>query len=106
MALTEVCKIADVAPGTAKHIKLDGRDPIAVYHLDGEFFVTDDICTHGHALLSVGEICNGAIVCAFHGGSFDIRTGIAVGRPCFIPLRTYHVATDGDAVLVELEAAD
>ena len=37
--------------------------------------MTDDICTHGNASSSEGEIEEGKVYCPFHDGAFDIRTG-------------------------------
>ncbi len=34
---------------------------------------------------------NGEIVCPYHMGRFDIRTGEATGAPCSIAIRTYNV---------------
>jgi len=56
-------------------VEIIGRPPIAVYNLGGQFFATDDTCTHGDASLSEGEIEEGEIYCPFQYGAFDIRTG-------------------------------
>jgi len=106
MARIEVCKTTDVAPGSTKRINFDERDPIGIYHLEDGFHAIDDICSHGGALLSMGEVENDAVICPFHGGSFDIRTGIAVGRPCIVPINTYAVTIVGDAVWIEVPNGD
>ena len=102
MPRLKVCTIDEIAAGTVKQIKLAGRDPIAIYNLDGEFFAADDVCTHGRAVLSGGTIENGNIVCPFHGGKFDIRTGTPTGYPCIVAIRTYAISKDGDALIVDL----
>ncbi len=102
MTLIEVCKVAEVASGTVRQIKLDGRDPIGIYNLDDEFYAIDDICTHARATLSMGDIEDGTVVCPFHAGSFDIRTGAGASWPCTVPLRTYEVTVKGDAVWVDV----
>jgi nitrite reductase/ring-hydroxylating ferredoxin subunit len=69
----------------------------AVYRLNGEFFATDDLCTHGMVSLSNGDVENGRIHCPLHGGVFDIRTGAPLELPCRIPLKTYKVTLiDGE----------
>src|SRR5215472_9670671 len=61
----DLCSTADVAPGNA--IKVEAGDlTLAVYNLDGEFFVTDDACTHGPGSLSEGYIDGDVIECNFH----------------------------------------
>ena len=77
--------------------------PLAVFHLeDGEFYVTDDTCTHGDASLADGEIDGCEVECPFHAGAFDIKTGEPCGAPCTIPLKTYQSIVREDKVyLVE-----
>ena len=103
MAVIKVCKIADVLPGAGTQIKLDGRDPIGIYRLDDEFYAIDDICTHARATLSMGDMDGETIVCPFHAGSFDIRTGAAVAWPCIVPLKAYAVTIEGDTLCVDLD---
>ena len=72
-----------------KRVMLPGLEPLAVYHLDDGFYVTDDTCTHGQASLAQGCVEVGEVECPAHGGRFEIRTGIAVGFPAAIPIRCY-----------------
>ena len=102
MSRVKVCKAADLSLDCCKRIDSDGRNPIGIYRLEDGFYAIDDICTHGRALLSAGDVQDGAVICAFHGGSFDIRTGAAVERPCLVPVKTYSVVIEDDTVWVEL----
>jgi nitrite reductase/ring-hydroxylating ferredoxin subunit len=74
---------------------------LAVYNLDGDFFVTDDRCTHGPGILSDGCIEDGKIECDFHGGEFDIRTGAVVTAPCMIPIKTYTAIIENDKIYID-----
>ena len=96
----DLCSTADVAPGNA--IKVEAGDlTLAVYNVDGEFFVTDDACTHGPGSLSEGYIDGDVVECNFHNGQFNIKTGEVVAPPCMIPVKTYRVVVDGERVLME-----
>ena len=75
---------------------------IALYRSGGEYFATDDVCTHAHALLSDGWLEDGCIECPLHQARFDIRTGKALCEPATEDLRTYPVRVDGDAIYVAL----
>ena len=102
MPRIDLCSTADVAPGSA--IKVETGDlSLAVYNIDGEFYVTDDECTHAAASLADGMLEGETIECALHFGAFNVKTGEAVQAPCFTPLRTYKVAVRGDNVYVDLE---
>lgn len=91
--LLELCDSADVAANGATKVDKNGLS-LAVFNLDGDFYVTDDLCTHGPGSLSEGYIDGDVVECDFHNGAFNIRTGEVVTPPCMIPLRTYavHVA--------------
>lgn len=96
-----LCASGDVAEGEVFQVDLGDGRILAVYRLDGEVFATDDLCSHGDASLADGEIENGQIVCPYHMGTFDIRTGEATGAPCSIAIRTYKVTEeDGTIMLV------
>ena len=58
----ELCKADQVAPGSALRVEAAGLT-VAVFNLDGTFYVTDDSCTHGPGSLSEGEIdCDDGVV--------------------------------------------
>ena len=96
----DLCSTADVAPGNA--LKVEAGDlTLAVYNVDGEFFVTDDLCTHGPGSLSEGYIDGDVVECNFHNGQFNIKTGEVVAPPCMIPIKTYRtVVEDGKVFIV------
>ncbi len=87
-----LCPVREIPPGTARKVALaDGR-VVAVFNVDNQWYVTDDMCTHGAASLSEeGELHGHVVECGWHFGAFDVRTGAAVAAPCTTPLRTYPV---------------
>lgn len=98
--LIELCAKADVPEGGI--IKIEHGDlELAVYHVEGEFFVTDNMCTHGPGELSEGYLEGHVIECDFHQGQFDIRDGSIVAPPCIIELKTYKVVPHDSAVVIE-----
>ena len=97
----DLCAINDVEQGAV--LKVEAGDlTLAVYLVDGEFFVTDDLCTHGPGSLSEGYLDGHIIECDFHNGAFDIRTGEVVAPPCMIPLKTYKTVTENGRVIIEV----
>jgi p-cumate 2,3-dioxygenase ferredoxin subunit len=78
----------------------DGRR-LAVYLVADNVYATDDRCTHGNSSLTEDGCLEGHIVeCGMHLGTFDVRTGEAVGPPCTKALRTYPVEIrDGQVML-------
>lgn len=98
--LLELCATVDVAVNAALKVEKNGLC-LAVFNLEGQFYVTDDLCTHGPGSLSEGCIDGEVIECDFHNGAFNIRTGAVVTPPCMIPLRTYAVHTVDGKVYID-----
>lgn len=103
MSFTTVCKRGDLAPGQILRFE-GGSEPIAIYNVDGEYFATQDTCTHADWALSEGDLEGDVIVCSLHWGRFCVRTGVVKSPPPFLPLRTYPVKIEGDDVMVDLSA--
>jgi nitrite reductase/ring-hydroxylating ferredoxin subunit len=102
VSLMFACKASDVAPGEMRQVTVAERPPVTVYNVDGEFYATEDTCTHGQASLSEGYLDGAVVECPFHAGTFDVRTGQAVTFPCTDPLKTYPVRRDGDDLFLDL----
>ena len=98
----ELCKADAIAAGTVLRVEAAGLT-VAVFNLDGQFYVTDDACTHGPGSLSEGYIDGDVIECNFHNGQFDIKTGEVVSPPCMIPIKTYPTTVEGGAVFIDVE---
>ena len=100
-ARIELCKTDEVEPGAA--LKVEKNDLVlAVFNVDGEFYVTDDACTHGPGSLSEGYIEGDVVECNVHNGAFNIRTGEVVLPPCMIPMKTYPTAVENGKVVIEV----
>jgi nitrite reductase/ring-hydroxylating ferredoxin subunit len=97
----ELCKTDEVVAGQA--LRVEKNDMVlAVFNVDGEFYATDDACTHGPGSLSEGYIEGDVVECNFHNGAFNIRTGEVVLPPCMIPIRTYKTVVEDGTVFIEL----
>jgi nitrite reductase/ring-hydroxylating ferredoxin subunit len=94
------CALSELAPNAVLRLELPDGAPVAVYRLDDGYYATDENCTHKWASLAAGHIEGGYIVCPWHGGAFDIRTGRAAAPPCVKALATYPVEIEGDALFV------
>ena len=96
-----LCKASDLAPNSVLKVERP-EGALAVYNLDGEFYASDDRCTHGLASLSDGDIVDGEIECTMHFGTFDIKTGEPRQSPCSVPVKTYAIEVRGDDVFAVL----
>lgn len=98
-----VAEISEIDEGEAIQVSV-GRTDIALYMIDGDYYATDDICTHAYASLADGYVENGQIECPLHGACFDIRTGKALTAPANVDLRTFPVKIEDDKILVGVPA--
>lgn len=96
-----VCKVEEVAPGEAILAEVMGLE-LAVYNVEGTFYVTDDLCTHGPGRLHEGFLDGEVIECNFHQGCFNVRTGEVVAPPCTVPIKTYRAAVEDGVVFLEI----
>lgn len=96
-----LCTTGDVGVGEALKVEAAGLT-VAVFNLDGAFYVTDDACTHGPGSLSEGFVDGDHIECNFHQGVFNIRTGEVVLPPCVVPVKTYPTVVEEGVVYIEV----
>jgi biphenyl 2,3-dioxygenase ferredoxin subunit len=96
-----LCKADELGPGEVRKVEVYGLT-LAVYNVDGEFYVTDDACTHGPGSLSEGYLEGDVIECNFHQGKFNVRTGEVVAPPPMIPMKTYPAFVENGVVYVEV----
>lgn len=99
-ARIDLCAADDVEPGEVLKVEA-GELTLAVYNVDGEFYVSEDACTHGPGSLSEGYLDGHIIECDFHNGAFDVRTGEVAAPPCMIPMKTYKTTVEGGRVMIE-----
>lgn len=94
---------ADLFEGEMKNASLPDGTRVALYNLNGAYYVTDDTCTHENASLSDEGMIEGSnVICGWHFCGFDIASGAATASPCSEPLRTYPVRLVEGLIHVEL----
>jgi nitrite reductase/ring-hydroxylating ferredoxin subunit len=91
---------SEIEPGQAGLVHLNGKR-VAVYNLEGEFYATQDECTHVDGPLSDGELEGAQIICPWHASCFDVRDGAVKCGPAEEPLRTYRVIVSGGVGRIE-----
>ena len=93
----DVCSTAEAPPNTVVRVRALGRD-LLIANVDGRFHAFGERCTHAAWSLADGELRGCEIVCALHGGRFDLRTGKPTAPPASKPLQTFPVRTQRDRI--------
>lgn len=96
-----VARIADVPTGRMLEVTVGSRSIVLCHGREG-WFAVDNVCTHAYAKLSEGRLRKTRLICPLHGGSFDCRTGAAIGPPAVAPLGSYAVRLTGEDVEIAL----
>ena len=78
-------------------VEIDGTPVVLVRHL-GAFYAVQNNCSHRDFPLSEAgfDPRDEVLVCAWHGGCFDIRTGQAVVLPAVEAVETFPVRLSED----------
>lgn len=92
----------ELATGEMTRRIVGGLPPLNIYNIDGEFYATEDQCSHGMANLSEGELDGDVVECPWHGGAFYVKTGEPAERPCTVPVKTFEVTNEGGKLMVRV----
>jgi 3-phenylpropionate/trans-cinnamate dioxygenase ferredoxin component len=98
---TVVARLADLEPGTASRVEVDGQ-PVALVRCGDDVYAIGDICSHANVSLSEGEIlcAEREIECWKHGSTFSLVDGEPQSLPATQPVPVYEVEVrDGDVVV-------
>ncbi|OFV98287.1 MAG: hypothetical protein A3F68_03530 [Acidobacteria bacterium RIFCSPLOWO2_12_FULL_54_10] len=71
-----VGRVEDYPPGKGKHVVVRDK-PIALFHVDGNFYAINYICPHMGGPLGEGKLSGFVVSCPWHNWTFDVRTGQA-----------------------------
>ena len=93
----KVAQVDALPPGKMWRLEIGGRR-ILLANVRGQFFATDDTCTHEDASLSTGFLQDEWVKCPLHGSRFNVCTGEVADEPADVNLRTYAVRIDGNDI--------
>jgi nitrite reductase/ring-hydroxylating ferredoxin subunit len=96
-----VGKAADLQVGEMR--AFDVRDQtVTVANVGGTLYAFSDVCTHQQCSLAEGELEEAKVICPCHGSEFDTRSGAVLQGPAQVPVRSYRVRVEGDALQIEV----
>lgn len=78
-----------------------GSEAVLLCNVDGIVHAIEDVCTHDGGELDQGELDGCRIECPRHGAVFDVTSGAALTLPAIVPVRTFKVRMDGDAIYID-----
>ncbi len=86
-----VFALADIEPGTARKVVVDGV-PVSVVRIGDDVYAIGDICSHAHVSMSEGEVwCDELeLECPKHGSTFSLVTGEPSTLPATQPVAVFE----------------
>ncbi len=100
----ELCAVGDVTEDTPYKANMNGTD-LAVFQLGDQYYVTEDLCSHGPGSLCEGYVDGDEVECPFHQGKFSIITGAATSAPCTEPLTIWTVSVQDGKIFIDPASA-
>jgi nitrite reductase/ring-hydroxylating ferredoxin subunit len=93
-----VAAVADVKPGTARTVVVDGRE-IGLFNVEGTFYALDNTCPHQGGPLSEGYIEGTTVTCPWHAWCFNLTDG-KMPFATWAKTDPYDVRVEGGRVFV------
>jgi nitrite reductase/ring-hydroxylating ferredoxin subunit len=100
--LVKVAKASELPTGSGKQVEVEGKGiSVAVFNVDGGFYVIDGTCAHVGGPLGEGGLDGNVVTCPWHGWQYDVMTGNCGVKPG-VKQKSYPVKVQGDDIFVEL----
>lgn len=88
----EVCPLDELGPGETKTVFLEGK-MVGLFNVNGELYAINNRCSHARGPLSEGQVdaeeCS--VVCPWHYGKFDLKSGQPLDGVVNKPVEPYRV---------------
>lgn len=97
-----VCPADELADGEIRSFDIEGETFILARRGD-KIYALEDTCSHDGAELRDGDLVDGQIQCARHGGRFELETGQATQMPAVVGIESYDVEIINGDVYVSLK---
>lgn len=101
MTAQRVCADAELEPGSALRVVLDGIPIAVVRDSQGTVHALGDTCTHGDISLADGFVEDDTLECWAHGSRFSLTTGKPLTLPAYQPVPVFAVELRDGEILVD-----
>ena len=93
--------LAELAPGTARKVEVDGH-VVALVRIEDDVYAIGDTCSHANVSLSEGEVLadEREIECWKHGSTFSLVTGEPQTLPATQPVPVYEARVEDGQIIV------
>ncbi len=101
MVFQKAAKESEVQDGKVHKVKV-GKKEFAVIRLGGAFYTIDGVCTHEGGPLGEGSLDGEELVCPWHEGRFDVKTGAANPETDWVTdVKSYKTKAEGGHIWID-----
>lgn len=101
----KVAQLGDIPDPGKELFEVDDR-LVVVFHVEGQYYCLDDVCTHDGGPLGEGQLDGYTIACSRHGAKFDVRDGTALTMPATESTVAHQVIVNDDSIWVKVTDED
>jgi chlorite dismutase/nitrite reductase/ring-hydroxylating ferredoxin subunit len=96
----DVCAVSDF-PKNDIHTSFHFGKMIAIFRIDDQYYAINNRCSHARGPLSEGQINHAecSVVCPWHYGKFDLRSGTAIDGVVRTAIETFDIRVDDQAMI-------
>ena len=91
MTMIKLININEIGNDDMMQVSVDNQNYL-VAKINDTLYVTEDMCTHEDAELTMGCLDGTKVKCPLHGSYFDLTCGLALNEPAEVPIKTYKIS--------------
>ncbi len=95
-----VARVDEIPSGSSMVVDVANRT-LAVFNVDGNFYVIDNTCLHRGGPLGEGFLEGTVVTCPWHGWEYDVTTGEYTINPV-LNIDTYRARVRDGEVRIEI----
>lgn len=96
----KVAAVGEVPAGEGRVVTAGGKT-LAVFNVDGTFYVIDNTCGHRGGPLGEGELEGSVVTCPWHAWRWNVTTGANANNPA-LKVECFPVTVESGDVFVEV----
>lgn len=99
----KIANTSDIPDPGKQYFEVDER-LVVLFHVGGEYYCLEDVCTHDGGPLGEGLLEDKTIACPRHGAKFDITNGDALTMPATSGTTSHQIKVEGEEIFVDVAA--
>tara|TARA_B100001996_G_C18412284_1_gene497373 strand:+ start:374 stop:679 length:306 start_codon:yes stop_codon:yes gene_type:complete len=100
MTMIKLINIDEIHNDDMIQISVDNQNYL-VAKVNDQLYVTEDMCSHEDAELTMGCLDGAKVKCPLHGSYFDLNSGHAMNEPAEDPIKIYKTLVKNNHLYID-----